>query len=240
MASAIAFVAYRGRPLDASELGTVLHEELGRLASAGGTLAVRHVPDVSIPSLFPNRANLDEGTVHFLSLSLAGGTAGSVPAPTTGDAGLPEGEGLGVPIWSDVLAKHVSRIAGAALTVLLDDSQQVGYYAMFVRGDRLRSTWLAAGRRRVEIVETRVEAARPAPEAQGGEPYAQVPLTGVELLVGEGLRTGKPGGFTEQVFEAVFEGGRASTRWIVARNGRFLAEPEALPDEQAKGLRLVF
>ena len=238
MASAVAFVAYRGRTLEAREIASLLHEDLAKLGSAGGTLAVRHVSGVGIQSLFPSKT-LDAGEVHFLSLSLAGVT--QVPGPTPGEAGLPDGEGLGVPIWSDVLALHVSRAAGAALTLLLDDAQQVGYYAMFVRGERLRSTWLAAGRRRVEIVETRVEAAKPAPESQGGEPYVQVPLTGFELLVGEGIRTGKTAaGFTEQLFEAVFESGRPVSRFIVARDGRFLDEPESLPEEQAKSLRLVF
>ncbi|MGH9441060.1 MAG: hypothetical protein ACRD16_02175 [Thermoanaerobaculia bacterium] len=241
MPAALAFVAYRGRPLESRELATILHEEASRLATAGGTLAVRQVANVAISSLFPNK-QLDPGEVHFLSLSIAG-TASALPGPTPGEAGLPDGEGLGVPIWSDVLAVHVSRAAGAALTIFLDDGQQVGYYAIFVRGERLRSTWLAANRRRVEIVETRVEAAKPAPEAQGGEPYVQVPLTGVELLLGEGIRgaSGKPAvGFAEQLYEAVFEAGRPVSRWIVARDGRFLDEPQALPEEQAKGLRLVF
>ena len=217
-----------------------MHEELGRLASAGGNLALRHVTAVSIASLFPSSRGLDSGDVHFLTLSLAG-TANPVPGPTPGEAGLPDGEGLGIPLWNDVLALHVSRAAGAAVTILLDEKEQVGYYAMFVRGDRLRSTWLHAGKKRVEIVENRVEAAKPAPEAQGGEPYSQVPVTGVELLIGEGLRGPKPiANFAEQLFDAVFSAGRAVSRWIVARDGRMLDEPEALPEEQAKALRPIF
>ena len=238
--AAVALVAYRGRPLDPREIQLLMQEELGRLASAGGALALRHVTGVSIQSLFPNNRGLDPGEVHFLTLSLAG-SANPIPGPTPGEAGMPDGEGLGVPLWSDVLALHVSRASGAALTLLLDEGQQVGYYAMFVRGDRLRSTWLHAGKKRVEIVESRVEAAKPAPEAQGGEPYSQVPVTGVELLVGEGLRQAKPiPNFTEQLFDAVFASGRPVSRWIVARDGRILDEPEVLPEDQAKALRPVF
>jgi hypothetical protein len=238
MAATLAFVAYRGRPLDVRDLQILVQDELARLVAAGGTLAVRHVTGVPISSLFPGRP-VDPGEVHFLELSLAGNPA-SPAGPTPGDAGLPEGEGLGPALWSDVVALAVSRAAGAALTVLLDDAQQVGYYALFVRAERLRSTWLAAGRRRVEIVETKVEAARPHPENQGGEPISSVPITGLELLLGEGLKANtKPQGFTEQVYFAAFDSGRGK-RWIVARDGRLLDEPEAMPEEQAKSLRPVF
>ncbi len=240
MAAALAFVVYRGRPLDARELQLLMQDEFARLARTGATLALRHSTNLSIPQLFPGRP-VDPGEVHFLELSVAGNAA-LAAGPSAAEAGLPEGEGLGEPLWSDVLALHVSRSAGTALTLLLDESQQVAYYAMFVRGERLRSTWLAAGRRRVEIVEAKVEAARPAPENQGGEPIASVPITGMELLVGEGLRgQGKPqAAFTEQLFYAAFESGRPLARWIVARDGRVLEQPEALRDDQAKSLRPVY
>lgn len=217
-----------------------MQEELGRLARAGGTLALRQTTAVQTTTLFPGRP-VDPGEVHFLELSLAGNSALGA-GPTPAEAGLPEGEGLGEALWSDVLALHVSRAAGAALTLLLDEAQQVGYYALFLRGDRIRSTWLAAGRRRVEIVESKVEAARPAPEAQGGEAITSVPMTGLELLLGEGLRgTTKPqAAFTEQLFFAAFDAGRPGSRWIVARDGKMLDDLEALPDDQAKSLRPVY
>lgn len=240
MAAALAFVMYRGRPLDVRELHSLMHEEFGRLARAGGTFALRHTTGLSTEQLFAGRS-VDPGKVHFLELSLIGNPA-LATAPTPAEAGLPEGEGLGEPLWSDVLALHVSRSAGAAVTALLDEGQQVGYYALFLRGDRIRSTWLAAGRRRVEIVESKVEAARPAPEAQGGEPIASVPITGVELLVGEGVRgTGKPSAaFSQQLFDAAFRSDHPTSQWVVARDGRFLDEPEALPAEQVKSLRPVY
>lgn len=241
MAAAVAFVAYRGRPLDPRDLFSLMQEEFSRLASAGGTFALRHVPSVGLAQLLPTQA-MDAGDIHFLELSLAG-NATLATGPTAGEAGLPEGEGLGPPLWTDVLALHVSRAAGAALTLLLDKDQQVGYFALFLRGDRIRSTWLSAGRRRVEIVEGKVEAAKPAPEAQGGEPFAAVPISGFELLAGgEGLRAQakNPAAFTEQLYAAAFESGRPGSRWVIARGGRMLEAPEAFPEEQAKSLRPVF
>ena len=241
MAAAAAFVAYRGRPLDSRELFALMQDEFGRLASAGGTFALRHVPSLHLAQLLPNQA-VDPGDVCFLELSLAGNaTLATGPAPA--DAGLPDGEGLGPALWTDVLALHVSRAAGAALTLLLDKDQQVGYFALFLRGERIRSTWLAAGRRRVEIIEGKVEAAKPAPEAQGGEPYAAVPIGGFELLAGgEGLRaqTKNPAAFTEQLYTAAFEAGRPGSRWVIARGGKMLEQPEAFPEDQAKSLRPVF
>lgn len=243
MAAAVAFVAYRGRPLDSRELFLLTQDELGRLASAGGTFALRHVPNVSLSQLLPNQP-VDPGEIHFLELSLAG-NATLATGPSAADAGLPEGEGLGPALWTDVLALHVSRAApGAALTLLLDKEQQAGYFALFLRGDRIRSTWLSAGRRRVEIIEGKVEAAKPAPEAQGGEPFPAVPISGFELLAGgEGLRAAQaknPSAFTEQLYAAAFESGRPGSRWVIARGGRMLDQPEAFPEEQAKSLRPVF
>jgi hypothetical protein len=241
MAAAVAFIAYRGRPLESRELFTLMQDEFSRLAAAGGTFALRHVSSVNLAQLLPNQA-VDPGEIHFLELSLAG-NATLATGPTPADAGLPEGEGLGPALWTDVLALHVSRAAGAALTLLLDKDQQVGYFALFLRGERIRSTWLAAGRRRVEIVEGKVEAAKPAPEAQGGEPFAAVPISGFELIAGgDGLRaqTKNPAAFTEQLYAAAFETGRPSSRWVIARGGRMLDTPEAFPEEQAKSLRPVF
>lgn len=242
MAAAVAFVAYRGRPLDTRDLFLLLQEEFGRLASAGGTFALRHVPNVPLAQLLPNQA-MDAGEIHFLELSLAGNTT-LATGPSAADAGLPDGEGLGPALWTDVLALHVSRATGAALTLLLDKEQQAGYFALFLRGDRIRSTWLSAGRRRVEILEGKVEAAKPAPEAQGGEPFPAVPISGFELLAGgDGLRAAQsknPSAFTEQLYAAAFESGRPGSRWVVARGGRMLDEPEAFPEEQAKSLRPVF
>lgn len=239
MAAAVAFVAYRGRSIDPRELFALLQEEFARLASAGGTFALRHVTAVRLPQLLPSQP-VDPGEAHFLELSLAG-NATLPTGPTPGEAGMPEGEGLGPSLWTDVLAAHVSRAAGAGLTLLLDKEQQVGYYALFLRGERIRSTWLAAGRRRVEMLEGKVEAAKPAPEAQGGEPFAAVPLAGFELLAGEGLRAAaakNPAAFLEQLYANVFE--RPGARWVIARGGRMLEAPEAFPEDQAKSLRPVF
>lgn len=241
MAAAVAFIAYRGRPLEARELFALMQDEFSRLAAAGGTFALRHVTSVGLAQLLPNQA-VDPGEIHFLELSLAG-NATLATGPTAADAGLPEGEGLGPALWTDVLSLHVSRAAGAALTLLLDKDQQAGYFSLFLRGERIRSTWLSAGRRRVEIVEGKVEAAKPAPEAQGGEPFAAVPISGFELIAGgEGLRaqTKNPAQFTEQLYAAAFETGRPGSRWVIARGGRMLEAPEAFPEEQAKSLRPVF
>ncbi len=239
MSSVLSIVAYRGRPLTARDLQTLVQEELGRLAAAGGTLALRQVASIDLPSLFPGRS-VDPGEVHFLELSIEGGSS-EIPNPTPAEVALPDDEALGTPLWHDVLALHVSRASGAALTVLLDDAQQVGYYGLFLRGERVRSTWLAANRRRVDVVESKIEAARPAPEAQGGEHYAVVPVNGLELFVGDAIRAGGkvPAGGLEQVYYAVFEAGRPATRWRVARDGKVLPDPEVLPEEQAKALRPV-
>lgn len=99
MAAALAFVVYRGRALDARELQHIMQEELGRLARAGGTLALRQTTAVQTTALFPGRP-VDPGEVHFLELSLAGNSALGA-GPTPAEAGLPEGEGLGEALWSD-------------------------------------------------------------------------------------------------------------------------------------------
>ena len=126
MAAAVAFIAYRGRPLDSRDLFTMMQDEFSRLAAAGGTFALRHVSSVNLAQLLPNQA-VDPGEIHFLELSLAG-NATLATGPTAADAGLPDGEGLGPALWTDVLALHVSRASGAALTLLLDKDQQVAVW----------------------------------------------------------------------------------------------------------------